>query len=648
MAAISSPASTILMLEKCKSMPEIRQIHAYMIKTGLVYQTLAISRVVAFCSLSGVSGGLDYATSVFHRIQEPNCFVYFAIIKGFADSRDPLKSLVLYSQLLHCLGEFDGLEFSLPSLLKACGMSKAFEEGLQLHGQILKTRFLFDPFVSNSVVRMYLELGQLGMAKRAFDTLPSRDVFSWNSMIAGYSKANEIDLARGLFDEMPQKDLVSWNTMIDGYARCGRCELARELFDMMPRKDIVSWTAMISGYTFNQRPREAVHLFREMLHVSIRPDSAAVVSVLSAIADLGFIEEGRWVHGYLRAHKCSLSSGFIGSALIDMYAKCGYIEDAYHVFTNISHKRSIGDWNSIISGLALHGLGEDALEIFHEMETIGIEPNEITFLGVLTACCHSGLVEEGELYFKLMKENYKISPKIQHYGCMIDLFSRAGNLKKALTIIHDMPMEADDLAWKAVLSACMKHGDVETGELAAQRVMELAPNDSSCYVLLSNIYAKARRWDDVAKVRSMMRERGVKKIPGCSTVYANGKIHEFLVGMEMDGRYGGMILSKLEEVVCRLKLEGYEPDLTQVLVDVGEEEKESLLKLHGEKMAVSFGLINVGKGALIHIVKNLRVCSDCHSFMKLVSKVYNCNLVVRDQNRFHHFTNGYCSCNDYW
>ncbi|KAJ4969931.1 hypothetical protein NE237_003030 [Protea cynaroides] len=495
---------------------------------------------------------------------------------------------------------------------------------------------------------MYLELGELGMARRAFDTLPSRDIFSWNSMIAGYSKANEIDLARGMFDEMPQKDLVSWNTMIDGYAKCGRCELAREFFDMMPRKDVVSWTAMISGYTFNQRPKEALHLFREMLSVRIRPDAAIVVSVLSAIADLGFIEEGRWIHEYLRAHNFSLSSGFIGSALIDMYAKCGYIEDANRVFMSISHKRRIGDWNSIISGLALHGLGIDALEIFHEMETIGMEPNEITFVGVLNACCHFGLVEEGELCFKLMQENYKISPKIQHFGCMIDLFGRAGNLEKALTIIRDMPMEADDLAWKAMLTACLKHGDVETGVHAAQHVMELAPNDSSGYVLLSNIYAKARRWDDVAKVRSMMRERGIKKIPGCSKVYANGKIHEFLVGMEMDGCYGGMVLSKLEEVVCRLKLEGYEPDLTQVLVDVEEEEKESWLAVHSEKMAVAFGLISLGKGSLIHIVKNLRVCSDCHSFMKIVSRVYNRKIVVRDQNRFHHFTNGFCSCNEYW
>ncbi|KAF9599374.1 hypothetical protein IFM89_036860 [Coptis chinensis] len=467
-------------------------------------------------------------------------------------------------------------------------------------------------------------------------------------MLHGYVKAGEIDFAVSLFEEMPEKDLVSWNIMIDGYGKCGKCEQAEEIFERMSCRDVVSWTCMISGYVFNRRPKEGLDAFRKMLCSGIKPDAAAIVSVLSGIADLGFVEEGKWIHAYISRNRIVLSSGVIGSALVDMYSKCGYIEDAYGVFTSFASRRSVADWNSMISGFAIHGLGHRALEVFRDMVRMEVEPNEITFIGVLTACSHGGLVQEGQFYFDLMQENYKLVPMIQHYGCMIDLFARAGNLKEALGIIENMPVEPDTLAWKAILSACMKHGDMTVGEHAAFSTIELAPNDSSSYVLLSNIYAKARRWDDVAKVRLMMKERRVRKIPGCSSILVNGKIHEFLVGKDMDLRYRSMILQKMEEVMCRLKLAGYKSDLTQVLLDVEEEGKEILLTHHSEKMALAFGLISSNKVVPIRIVKNLRVCCDCHSFIKLVSEVYNHQIIVRDQNRFHHFKNGSCSCNDYW
>ncbi|KAE8037445.1 hypothetical protein FH972_010032 [Carpinus fangiana] len=563
--------STISTLEKCKTIRETRQIHAHMIKTNLVNHTFTVGKLIALCSLSGLSGGLDYALSVFSQIRNPNAFIFFALIKGFSDSSNPLQSIVLYAHMLSCLKELNGIEFSLPSVLKACGKSRLFEEGRQVHAQILKTHFRFDPFVSNSVIRM-----------------------------------------------------------------------------MMSDKDVVSWTSMISAYVLDQRPRQALDLFREMLSLGVRPDAAALVSVLSAIGDLGFVEEGKWIHTYISANKITLSPGFIASALIDMYSKCGHIENASHVFRCVSHRKNIGDWNSLISALATHGLGQEALEIFLDMERMEIEPDEITFLGLLTACSHGGMVDEGQYYFKIMQEKYNIVPKIQHYGCLVDLYGRAGLLEDALGVIQTMPMEADVLAWKAILSASTKHGNVAIGENAAFKVMDLAPEDSSCYILLSNIYAKARRWDDVAKVRLMMKQRGVRKIPGCSSILVNGKVHEFLVRKEMDMRHDSEVLSKIEEMVSRLKLEGYEPDLTQVLLDIEEEGKGSSLCHHSEKMALAFGLINVRNGASIHIVKNLRICCDCHSFIKLVSRVYNRRIVVRDQNRFHHFEDGSCSCKGYW
>ncbi|PON76821.1 DYW domain containing protein [Parasponia andersonii] len=650
MEAVTGPPLLLAIstLERCKTMPELRQIHAQIIKTNLVSHTFTVSKLISFCCFSGVSGGLNYAVSVFRRIQNPNPFIYFMLIKSLSESSRPLDSITLYAHMLTRLEDWKGVEFSLPSVITACGRLNGLEEGKQVHGQILKTQFVFDPFVANSMIRMYFEVGEDDFARRMFDKMPERDVITWNSMITGYLRVREIELARRLFDMMPEKDLVSYNAMIDGYGKSGKCELAEEIFGVTIRKDVKTWTSMISAYVLNYQPRKALDMFREMLSVGVNPDGPALVSVISAIADLGFVEEGKWIHTYVSSSGIEMNSGFIGSALIDMYAKCGHIENAYQVFRIISQNRNIGDWNSMISGLAIHGLGDESLEIFHDMEKMGIDPDEITFLGLLKACSHGGLVDDGKFCFKLMQEKYRIVPQVQHYGCIIDLLSRAGHLEDALRILWNMPIEPDVLAWKAILSASVKHGNIKIGEAAALRAIELAPEDSSCYVLLSNIYAKMGRWDDVAKVRLMMKQKRVRKVPGCSSILVKGKVHVFLAGKAVDEKCTDEVLFKIEGIVSQLKLEGYKPDLTQVLLDVEEEGKECLLSLHSEKMALAFGLINIKNDAPIYIVKNLRVCCDCHSFIKLVSKVYNRKFVVRDQNRFHHFENGFCSCKDSW
>nr|KYP43911.1 Pentatricopeptide repeat-containing protein At5g48910 family [Cajanus cajan] len=605
---------TRLLSEKCTTQSQVRQIHAYIIKTNLVIHALSVAKLV----------------------------------NALSQSSNPYDAVSLFAHALSRFHDMRGIEFSVPSALKACGKSCAFEEGKQIMGFILKTHLWRDPFVTNSLLRMCLEVGMVELARSVFDKMPSRDSISWNSLLSGYLKAGEIDMAREVFEEMPHRDLVSCNAMIDGYGKHGMCELAEELFMDVAVRDVVTWTSMISAFVLNHQPRKGLCLFREMLSSGVRPDAPAVVSVLSAIADLGFVEEGKWMHSYIFSNKIHRSFSFIGSALINMYAKCGQIEDAYHVFRSICHRGNVGEWNSMISGFALHGLGREAIEIFREMERAELEPDDITFLGLLSACNHGGLMDEGQFYFQTMQVKYNIAPKIQHYGCIVDLLGRAGRLEEALGVIRDMPIEPDVLIWKAILSASMKHNNVEMGQNAALRAIELAPRDSSCYVLLSNIYAKAGRWDDVSEVRSMMRKRGVRKIPGCSSVLVDGKVHEFLVGKAMNVGYNQSVLSKLEEVVCKLKLEGYEPDLNQVFLDIEEGEKENQLTLHSEKMALAFGLSRVPEGSPIHIVKNLRICCDCHTFMQLVSKIYDRRIIVRDQNRFHHFDNGCCSCRNHW
>lgn len=521
---------TRLLSDKRTTLSQVRQIHAYFIKTKLITHALSVAKLVNVLSQSSVP--------------------YDAI-----------------SVFVHALSGFHGIrgvEFFVPPTLKACGKSCAFEEGKQIMGFILKTHLWNDPFVTNSLVRMCLELGMVELARSVFDKMPTRDLISWNSLLSGYLKAGQIDMAREVFERMPQRDLVSCNTMIDGYGKHGFCELAEEVFMDMGVRDVVTWTSMISAFVLNHQPKKGLCLFREMLSLGVRPDAPAVVSVLSAIADLGFVEEGKWIHDYIVCNKMLHSYSFIGSALINMYAKCGQIENAYDVFRSICHRRNVGDWNSMISGLALHGLAREAIELFQEMEREKLKPDDITFLGLLNACNHGGLKDEGQLYFETMQMKYKIVPKIQHYGCIVDLLGRSGCLEQALEVIHDMPFEPDVLIWKAILSASMKHNDVVLGHTAALRAIELAPQDSSCYVLLSNIFAKMGRWNEVNEVRLMMRKRGVRKIPGCSSILVDGKVHQFLVGKALNEGYNQSVLLKLEEVVYKLKSEGYEPDLDEV------------------------------------------------------------------------------------
>lgn len=497
---------------------------------------------------------------------------------------------------------------------------------------------------------MYFELGEFEFARQVFDKMVRRDVISWNSMISGCIKAGNIDLALKVFQEMPEKDVISCNTIIDGLMKHDRFDIANDLFKSMTCKDVITWTVMLSGYVVNGRAKEALDLFRMMLDCGVQPDAATIVNVLSAIADLGFAQEGKWVHAYLCRSNVKLNSEVLGSALIDMYSKCGLIDDAYRVFKSVCHQRRVGDWNSMITGFGLHGLGREALDVFHEMEKLEIKPDEITFLGILNACSHSGSTEEGRYYFKHMKEELQIEPRMQHYGCLIDLLGRAGLIEEAMRVVKEMsPMEPDAMAWKSLLSSCVRYGYGTIGEHAAMKAIDMVPHDSSSYVLLSNMYAKLGKWQDVDRVRALMRERRVRKVPGCSSLMIHGKIHEFLVGRDIsDGCKKKVIFSKLEEVILRLKLEGYEPDLSQVLVNVEEGEKEGLLSVHSEKKAIAFALLNVESGVPIHIVKNLRVCSDCHSFIELVSRVYKHDIVLRDQNRFHHFKGGSCSCKGFW
>lgn len=404
---------------------------------------------------------------------------------------------------------------------------------------------------------------------------------------------------------------------------------------------------MIAGYGQWKKPREAVRLFREMESAGVQPNEVTVVAVLAACADLGELDLGKRVHEF--AKQCSFQKNNVRvcNTLIDMYINCGCVEKARQVFDEMA-ERTVVSWSAMIGGHAMHGQGEEALKLFWRMREAGMEPNGVTFVGLLHACSHMGLLEEGKRFFSSMTEDYGIVPEIEHYGCMADLLSRAGFLEEALEFIREMPVKANSVVWGALLGGAKVHKNINMGEEAIRHLVELDPLNDGYYVVLSNIYADAGRWEDVARVRRMMKDRGLKKTPGWSTISLDDEVvHEFVAG-ESDHPRIEEVYRGWDELLEKLRCRGYVPDTSAVLLDMDEKEKEKVLYRHSEKLAVVFGLMNTPEGRPIRIMKNLRVCSDCHAALKLISEVTDREIVVRDRNRFHCFRRGSCSCRDYW
>ncbi|KAM3328893.1 hypothetical protein ACQJBY_026162 [Aegilops geniculata] len=500
------------------------------------------------------------------------------------------------------------------TVLSACGKGNDVLLGMQLHKRIIESGVLPDLKVENALVDMYAECGEMEAAWDLFEVMQVRNIVSWTSVISGCVRLGQVDRARVLFDRMPERDTVSWTAMIDGYVQAGQF-------------------------------REALEMFREMQLSKVRADEFTMVSIVTACAQLGALETGEWARIYMNRHGIKMDT-FAGNALIDMYSKCGSIERAMDVF-NEMHSRDKFTWTAVILGLAVNGHGEEAIDMFDRMLRAVEAPDEVTFIGVLTACTHAGLVDKGRDFFVSMTLTYRIAPNVMHYGCIIDLLGRAGKLREALETIGKMPMKPNSAIWGTLLAACRVHGNSEIGELAAERLLELEPENSMAYVLLSNLYAKSNRWGDVRWLRQLMMEKGIKKEPGCSLIEMNGTIHEFVAG-DRSHPMSEEIYSKLDKVLMDLKNDGYVPDVTEVFVQVTEEEKQKVLYWHSEKLAVAFALLISESSVTIRIVKNLRMCLDCHNAIKLITKLYMREIVVRDRTRFHHFRHGLCSCKDYW
>ncbi|OVA01371.1 Pentatricopeptide repeat [Macleaya cordata] len=589
---------------------------------------------------------LRHAALIFNQLPNANLFAWNAILKAYAQNNEWFQTLRLFNYQLSSPTAPHPDEYTFTSVLKACSGIVSITDGKKIHAFVAKMGYQSNLFVSNSLVDMYFKFGFPRIARILFDEMLVKDIVSWNTLVSGYSLCGNIDSARWVFDQMIEKNLISWSAMITGYARSGDLDSARRLFDEMPERNVVSWNAMIAGYAQNETYSDAIDLFREMQQVGgVKPNDVTLVSVLSACAHLGALDLGKWIDLFINRSRMELNL-FLGNALADMFAKCGCLVEAMRVFDKMQ-ERDVISWSIIISGLAMHGHAEEAFAYFFEMLESEVTPNEITFMGLLTACTHAGLVEKGLKYFNLMEEVYGITPKIEHYGCMVDLLSRSGRLNEAEDLITSMPIKPNVIVWGALLGGCRIYKDIERGERVVQQILELDSEHSGSYVYLANVYASMGRLDDAANCRMKMRENGVMKIPGCSWIEVDNTVHEFFMG-DRSHPQAEKIYSIIRKLGSRMKLAGYRPNTDLVVHNVDEEEKEDALSTHSEKLAIAFGLISTSEGTTIRVVKNLRVCNDCHEAAKIISKLVRREIIVRDRSRFHIFREGICSCNDYW
>ncbi|KAL5699243.1 hypothetical protein ACHQM5_030175 [Ranunculus cassubicifolius] len=638
------------LFQSCNSLKQAKQIHACILRHHLTQDLYA--KLLQYCTSSSSSSSvtnaaaLDYALRVFEQLHEkPNIFMWNTMIRGYANSNYPARAISFY-----VLMREQGIQpnnYTFTFLVKACA-NMPISVGTSVHAQSI----LFgipdsDVHVNTSLVNMYACSNEENVetARKVFDRMKCRNAATWNSMIVGYTRKGDVLGARELFDEMPDRNDKSWDVMVCGYTRVGKFDVAGKLFEDMPNKTLPTWNAMIAGYTQVSRPAEALALFCQMQLVGVKPDEITVVSVLPSCARLGALESGEWIHRFVVRNSFD-SNISVSNAIIDMYAKCGCIDKALAVFKGM-RERTVVSWNTVISGLAVHGRGEEAIELFTEMEPTGVMPDDITFVGLLNACAHAGLVQRAWTYFQDMQTVYGIRPKIEHYGCMVDVLGRTRHLDEALKFIDQMPIKPNAIVLGSLLSACRICRDSQLGEEVLKKLTQLEPLNPGYYVLLSNMYASAGRWEDVNGIRKLMKSRGIEKTPGCSSIELNSTVHEFVVGDKTHPQTQE-IYRKLDEISLRLESAGYVPDTSIVLFDLEEEEKVQNLSVHSEKLAVAFGLLNSSTAKPIRVVKNLRVCTDCHTAIKVISKVYDREIVLRDCNRFHHFKGGYCSCKEFW
>ncbi|KAK8357811.1 hypothetical protein V6Z11_A05G445600 [Gossypium hirsutum] len=654
--------------------------HGLAVKLGLNQELMVKNALLDMYSKCGC---LSHAKGLFDKDNNKNVVSWNTMIGGFATQGDTRGTFYLLRKM-QVEGREKTNKVTILNVLPVCLERSELLCLKELHAYSIRHGFHYDQLVANAFIAAYAKCGSLCSSQLMFNGMETKTVSSWNALIGGYAqngaprkalefylqmissgiKPDRFSLGSLLLACSHMKSLrfgkeihgylirIGLETdpfivisLLSLYIRCGKSASARVLFEEMENKSLVSWNALIAGYSQNGLPDEALVLFRQMLSDGIQHDEISINSVFGACSQLSALRLGKEAHCYaLKAHLAE--DIFVGCSIIDMYAKSGCIEQARRVFEKLRDK-DVALWNAIIVGYGLHGYGKEALELFEKMLAFGMKPDGFTFVGILIACCHSGLVEEGLKYFNDMQNFHGITPKLEHYACIVDMLGRAGRLDESLRLINEMPDEPDAGIWSSLLSSCKTFNALDIGTKVAEKLFELEPNKAENYVLLSNLFAASGKWDDVRRVRQKMKEVGLQKDAGRSWIELGGKVYSFMAGNTSftGSKQMQNMWRRLEEKIRKI---GYKPNTDSALHELAEDEKIEVLRGHSEKQAICVGLLRTSKGETLRINKNLRICVDCHNAAKLISKVVEREIVIRDNKRFHHFRNGFCSCGDYW
>ncbi|KAI3474039.1 hypothetical protein Pfo_028826 [Paulownia fortunei] len=579
-----------IVLNACSSLCDIefgKQIHGYIVKYDIEYDA---SIGNALCSLYSKCRSLDMANKAFHRIKEKNVISWTALISACGDNGNSAMGLDMFVQML--VEGVEPNEITLTSVLSLCCTMRALDVGSQVHSLSLKLGYGSDLPVTNSIMYLYLKSGCISGAKKLFDGMNSVSLVTWNAMIAGHAEMTSL-----------AEDGLSAHF-------CGI---------------------------------EALKIFLRMNRSGLKPDLYTFSSVLTVCSSLVALEQGEQVHAQ------TIKTGFlsdmvVGTALVNMYNKCGSIAGASKAFVEIS-TRTLISWTTMITAFAQHGHSQQALQLFEDMRLVGVRPNKITFVGVLSACSQAGMVDPALAYYDMMKNDYKINPVMDHHACLVDMFVRLGQIDEAFDFIKKTDLTPNEFIWSILIAGCRSQGKLELGFYAAEQLLELKPKDSETYFLLLNMYLSAGRWKDVSRIRKMMRDEKIDKITDWSWISIRNKIYAFKFGNKK--HQSDEVAKLLEDFLDRARPLGYQVETNSEMVDEEKEEATALPAHHSEKLAVAFGLLNTSINSQIRVIKSISMCRDCHNFIKVVSILTSRTIIVRDSKRLHKFFSGQCSCEDF-
>ncbi|XP_058090884.1 pentatricopeptide repeat-containing protein At4g35130, chloroplastic [Magnolia sinica] len=669
-------------IKSCLSFSSFAQglkTHCKLIKIGLDTDIFICNSLITMYAKIGC---IEFAEKVFNEMPVRDLVSWNSMIGGYVSDGDWWRSLSCFRKM-HVAGK-QADRFSIMGVLAACALEKSRRHGKEIHCHVIRHGFESDLMVETSIVDVYCKCGEVGFAERVFNRMSQRNVVAWNALIGGYVMNDHPHEAFACLIKMQEIDnmdsdaitlvnllpacaqlrflsqgklihgkairsgflpfLVLETALVDMYGKCGELRSAEVLFGQITEKSLISWNAMIAAYVQKGKNLEAMKLFNYLQKGPLKPDVVTISSIIPAYAELALLRPCKQIHGYLIKNGHGWNT-FILNSLIYMYAKCSDLQTARNIFNDIQ-SRDVVAWNAIIMGYGIHGFVRAALELFAEMQEKGIKPNGSTFVSVLSSCSIAGMVDEGWKYFNTMQQDYGIDPQIEHYGYMVDLLGRTGNLDQVESFIKRMPLTPTARIWGSLLVASRNNRNIELAELAAERICSLENDNTGCYVLLSNMYTEAGRWEDVKRVRSLMKKEGLERTIGCSTVELNSKTCCFLNG-DRSHEKTNMIYDVLDILLKKIGEVVYIPSAMFKPQDVVRR-KASLPSSHSLRLALSFGVISTTVGTPILVKKNVRICDGCHHAAKLISKIGRREIIVGDSRIYHHFKDGRCCCGDYW